>query len=844
MARIYQQQQYGDQFQPRQQSRGFNPVQAIDATSKEKQKAQQALRDVETEMKATARQQTLDRGHLQAQHGIQRANMQASQATMRGILQLSQTALKGAQMYNEHQAREAETDEVLSAMGFGGDDQIGVAPESDAKTVEIDAQVLAEGAAITEIAGQLQAEGTLEGDDVANQLQQGSAYQSLKGINGNLLNARGAHGAFLEEAISNLPPDMKPKTLPEAQALIHQLNRKFFAASGLSGGDRHRIASKLGPTVIDNSSRMASALVKSAIKEQQQANSTQLDSDIYNAVKGGASAEELWGLASQGAAFGNIGNNGRSAISNEEAIDKTLEALILNRDASGIIALGKADKVPGNPGAGTLNDAYGHKIEKALQEARTGVVQEWNQGKSERKMVAEQMLRDYHENPGSIDRADLVRHLRRLGPTGRTEADKILSAGLNNDPELELDIAARAAAGNPYGEYELQDYYDRGLIRESVYKEQLKRSQGAQITKEVDSAISGSEAQIRAGMTAQIDSKLLSAAQKVELNTRAGIFAADLAQRLQSEAKAAGVVDNPLELEKMKADIMNKMLAEPQYHFTSPTLGEVTWGSPIDQTTQFHQDITVSPGQQDIRKFTPEEIMGQRIIPRTELSHIDDNILTQADTLAAARITDGNYSPRIEKLAKYMGLSPKALVEGQLQRYNQPSLQALKESGEITNVQDVGDTTDFGKATGYAYIRNNLDFPARGAAYLTSAIDHESTWHGTREWGQVAGDGTNRNGGLISWASWANNSARLGAIERHFGTNIANIPERDQLNYMKMEMQRSYPDAYQVFMNPNASSADLQWAVSRYWGFDPKYTGSRWTDAEQYIQNPPLQYTR
>ena len=52
---------------------------------------------------------------------------------------------------------------------------------------------------------------------------------------------------------------------------------------------------------------------------------------------------------------------------------------------------------------------------------------------------------------------------------------------------------------------------------------------------------------------------------------------------------------------------------------------------------------------------------------------------------------------------------------------------------------------------------------------------------------------------------------------------------------MKMEMQRSYPRAYAIFMNPNSSSRDLQWAVSNYWGFDPRYTGSRWTDAERMI---------
>ena len=97
MARIYNQEQDGDQFQPRQQSRGFNPVQAADATSKEREKAQQAARDLETEYKSLTRQQNLDTGILRAQQGIQTARQQANNATIKGLLSLSSTALKGMQ---------------------------------------------------------------------------------------------------------------------------------------------------------------------------------------------------------------------------------------------------------------------------------------------------------------------------------------------------------------------------------------------------------------------------------------------------------------------------------------------------------------------------------------------------------------------------------------------------------------------------------------------------------------------------------------------------------------------------------------------------------------------------
>jgi len=53
---------------------------------------------------------------------------------------------------------------------------------------------------------------------------------------------------------------------------------------------------------------------------------------------------------------------------------------------------------------------------------------------------------------------------------------------------------------------------------------------------------------------------------------------------------------------------------------------------------------------------------------------------------------------------------------------------------------------------------------------------------------------------------------------------------------MMKEMKESYQFSYRTFMDPNASSADLRAAVTKYWGFDPRYTGNRWRDAEALLR--------
>jgi hypothetical protein len=45
------------------------------------------------------------------------------------------------------------------------------------------------------------------------------------------------------------------------------------------------------------------------------------------------------------------------------------------------------------------------------------------------------------------------------------------------------------------------------------------------------------------------------------------------------------------------------------------------------------------------------------------------------------------------------------------------------------------------------------------------------------------------------------------------------ITNREQLNYMLVEMKRDYPESYRVFMDPQASHLALTKATYNYFGF-------------------------
>ena len=204
----------------------------------------------------------------------------------------------------------------------------------------------------------------------------------------------------------------------------------------------------------------------------------------------------------------------------------------------------------------------------------------------------------------------------------------------------------------------------------------------------------------------------------------------------------------------------------------------------------------------------------------------------------------GEPSNRTRLIAKNLGLSPGALVEQQLKLQGLPSVQFMKgleTSAAAPTPPAAG--TDLNMKTGFKALQA-LNVPRKGAAYLAGNIQQESTWNGMRQWGEVKsasnnhqGDGTNRNGGLVSWASWSNDSARLGRIENYFGgRNITQITETEQLHYMlNVEMYNSYPEAYAVFMNPNSSAAALRKASYQYWGYGDEH--KRYDFAEQLLAN-------
>ena len=122
MARIYNKEDYGVNYQGSAQSVGFNPIRAVDLSAREKQRTQDELKNLKLTEQTLNRTQSIESAQLKAQQVGESAIMKAEQAqqtansaTMKGLMSLSGTLAKGIGQYKMFEAEnKAISDEIDS----------------------------------------------------------------------------------------------------------------------------------------------------------------------------------------------------------------------------------------------------------------------------------------------------------------------------------------------------------------------------------------------------------------------------------------------------------------------------------------------------------------------------------------------------------------------------------------------------------------------------------------------------------------------------------------------------------------------------------------------------------
>lgn len=873
--RFYNKQQTQTSFRQTTPSVGFSPIQAANEAAGIAEETKRNVEDLKTLGRAQRRQSDLNSGVLKAKQTIEQANLEASQKTLEGIMSLSQTALQGYELYTKEQEERRQDEEAMSFLLGDGTGSI-VDEEGNATVTP---QVAAGAEASQEeqnnaVVSETAIQQSVDGDQVlAEDVRQPSAdaHSAARSRSLTVSQATVQVTPYLSEFAQSdtliQRPDGTTFRANEAKdssdlSLVLQLGlRQFVQENGLTGGDVRALRDQFLP-VAQNAMVQVQSQRMGQIQTANQNARVEVAFETASATiqTGEYDINQVWtDLASD---YWNSGKfNGDRAAANEAALRALVQIAVNQGDEALLEALRDTPKFTHENGTAgprlSQNPAYEALIQKGIDDIRNNEWRDHTQTQRDQQIELEQAqaahqqaLLDADGNPEAIRAANEELRDRTLeigGPRAREIYTTITRQGLNYNPLVYGELADATAQGDPPTRNDIQDLEERGVITPEEAKS-LRQQAGitddvaVSVTKPYDRIISQS---VKGAINAQLADKGI--LPSGELKGALAPVAADVELQVRRQL-AAWMEQNPdASQSQVNEQVALLVQATRKDNGVLSTLsinsdGEVegyTYGDPtrVERATT---TVTTNPN-------TGQEARVLTALTTTELTRLqtdankdndldayNDRLLTgeefEAATIAIANNKPNEIPPRVRRMAELLNMTPKNLIYAQGVGQN-IDVSALIEQAQQPEAAASAGTTDPNPNSearkSNRYLQTVLGVPRRGAAYLTGNIMQESAWDGQRTpW--VLDDGAGTNKGLISW-----NRDRITRIEGWSGKPIEQMTNREQMQAMMWEMENYYPAAYRVFMNPNATDAQLRRASFQYWGYGEE--GARYEYAQDYL---------
>ena len=803
------------------------------------------------ESRGQSAQFAVDRAELQANQAVQRANNQLLSTAVGSLLKFGMTVAQEVINEQQTQERQAQEREQLG-MDFlyspqGSAVSVDGAPNPVAQQqTDLQASEQAVESSIAQVSGG----NPIEAENIRQPLADATMDRDLR--QASIGEAALMFPAEFESFIQN--PETKSlvngqmislgevRSRPELREWLRGAATQLTTEFGIDGKDAHALVMQYGRSakgaIASAEQNLSSTLIASVKQERYDAavsNASNLmatgnHQEAYNVARNG--------YITSGQGFGKT---------NKQINDATFQSLL--KAAPDPETLANVQKIPGQAGT-----EFGKQPEYAqmiraetvsrlkTQNQMDATQSTYNNNRIKEVMYETQglLLTAKNGEESLAIRQNAISQLRSLGsPDAMDEVAKLSKEGSQNQ-QVYLDLMERATSGMPPSSTEVAEAVQNGEISHSQMESILKTGQLGDVIdrriketglpdgeKYMGSEIRGMLMNGRVG-----GGKMDGDSARGLTQTAVASYAPEFDARLK-EFVVANPEASRQEIIQAAQQIRGDLLQ--QMYDPSTKTGSFSYNS--DTRTVDFEPPNFGEGRV-VARVNPQTGETQR-----DYSHMDSNKIPQGASQRDVYLTKNEYlqareawqngevkfSPRINNVARKLGLSPRQLVEQQTLAlgYPKPFLRTSTDQGssgnEPMNMRDGMQALQV------------LGVPERGAAYLSGNIQQESSWDGMRSWGQVMGDGTSRNGGLVSWASWANDPARLGAIENYLGKPIDQATHTEQLAAMMWEMRGQYPDQYRIFMNPNATDTQLRRASKAYWGYG--HEGARYDYAQQLLNN-------
>ena len=824
---------------------------------------------------------------LQLKGQVQSANMRAMSGAIQGILSFAGSAMKYAEVQHQMDQAEAEKQAVIDSGAWAFGDDFSIDSPAGVETVQAEQaqnniEIVEEQAVVNAVADPVQQEQLRESIGVGQSTQrvqrQLSVGEASASIGGRLMEAfydPNRAVTIRDNATGQLktirPMDAKGTELYQ---VLRSLGQALTRESGLASADRYAAVKQYVPALQSAIDRLYNQEFSGRIAGQQanreslgfrKAAQTLATGDIA-----GAWSDYYTAAATSGMYDGDQAKITRAAV----------EAFVADATPAQLEQLKNGGVRVFAGGPTFANDKrFSNLIDQAIRAKNAAAITDFNQGQKFQAIELSNATNSFQEALMNADSPEATQQahaayeaeLSRLASAGNSKARMQLTEELNRqnnyNPKNYQAIRERIANGETFTKEFLLGELASGRINESEYQSAYKVGLATPEAKQ--KAYGGREAYNASGSRAKSlvtaglfkDNPFLESALPEIRSGAVSNITQDIIRRRDTAVnefvagqggevdpgEVAAFADSWLQ-SNVPGLVANVKVDEQTGAVSGYTyMGQTSAASSFRPVESFSSAYVKNPDgtayeAKNYTRLNPSQLRG--VLAKGEnINYAGDSILTREEKLAGAKAyVSGNAFPAsIVSKATALGVTPAYLVREQARGIGKdlgamPTQQPPSQTQKM-GLNGAGDPTDL--RSGASYLRM-MGVPAKGAAYLAGNIQQESGWNGMRSWGGVynpttgAMDGTSRNGGLVSWASWSNDPARLGKIEAYLGKDISKATHAEQLSAMMWEMKTSYKSAYRVFMNPLATDAQLRRASYQYWGYG--HEGARFKYANEVLR--------
>lgn len=883
--RIYKPEEYANLFNPQAKDERLLKREAYDASNAIREKTERDLNDVQTIADGAARQATVDNVNLKAEQNIAKAQFDANWSAVKGILDFTKTAIGGAEKFGTIKADAAEDHDLWeSTYNFtdteGQTPNSLTTVQEDANDNSL---IIGEAKATAQTAQGLTESGTSQNASIASILSNSTAFSIIQGVKGDVEKAKALHLPFLTSALASLPETLTSHA--EIASTVSYLNKYYLQTVGLGDERYAGVViDQLHPTFSRNSSDVIAQAVKDNIAFVQKQNAEGLRSTTLfqisnfdttvNHEEFVTQVQKLWNDVRTGVAFGDMGYYGYgdkadiyalqqlsivlSQIEDHGLALKIIDALeaevfLESRSEKGEAggadldynAIFKRDGLGaslGDENSRILGDGYTSLFTTLRSDVSTKANERAQNEENSNRLIVENSNDKWSACTDVACKENVINELEALETDDAiVQANKLRSNGFSYDPNKYDQLVKEQGLGIDHGKREYTRLLTLRIINKDEFDKLIDSAPLSAFKKELDTHITsnsgnnGAFYQLMLGSSG-VDEANITSAMQGQLMLRVPLFAQEVRRLVVAEAYAdKTLATDPTRWQAVIAEKAQFLANTPRFKLVASASNSGSYFAEdlhsTSHTSQFREVSNTGPAAgkasvEDYRRLDVNDIVNTEEAKKNfsisfmnpgEDFFLDGNLL-ESDVKAYLAGKVENISQRTLTLSKALGYTPGAFLVAQGRVYGIPKITEIEDLQDARGLDSLETGFMFDQISGRNYLLKQ-DFPETSATRITEIIDDRSKWRGDREWRIRSGEDTDLTlGGLVGYGQ---NPARLRAIEDYFGRDIKDISEKDQLDYMIVEMRSDFQDAYRIFMNPNATEAELQKAEQIFFGAKP-----------------------